>query len=228
MNRVIFFIFLLSYNLSFSQFAIITDKDGYVNVRDSNKKTNNIIDKLDTGTIVYFFESEENWINIDYKKNGAELNGYVYKDRIKVLTNFKNIPLKSIEKEKAKFESDNIKVHISTDNFIKSKHKLTYLKNDQNVLIEIDNEKIFGTDGNIPKKKYKSIEIEINNRKVRLPNSALKNLFEPNFENVKINYDSQTDTLYIQSMNGDGAGGYDVLWVIQNKEYKKRYEAYGF
>ena len=64
--------------------------DGFVNVRSSAEKGNNISDKLESGFIVYYFESEENWVNIDYKKNGKELNGYIYKDRIKYITDFTN------------------------------------------------------------------------------------------------------------------------------------------
>lgn len=228
MNKIILLFFLVSFNFGFSQYGIIIDKDGYVNVRNSNDKTNNIIDRLDSGTIVYYFESEANWVNIDYTKNGKELNGYIYKDRIQLLTDFKNIPLKSLENQKAKFENEKIKVFITTDNFIKSKHKLIYLKNEQNVLTKIDDQKILGTDGNIPKKEYKSIDVEIDNLNVQLPDIALKNLFEPNVENVKINYDHKTDILYIQSMNGDGAGGYVVLWIVEKKKFKKRYETHGF
>lgn len=218
----------MSFNFCFSQYGIITDKDGYANVRNSNEKTNNIIDKLDNGTIVYYFESEENWINIDYTKKGKELNGYIYKDRIKLLTDLKDIPFKSFENQTAKFESEKTKVLITTGNFIKSNHKLTCLKNDPNVLTKINGQKILGTDGRIPEKEYKSIEIEIDNIKIQLPEIALKNLFEPNIENAKINYDYKTDTLYIQSMNGDGAGGYVVLWIVEKKKFKERHETYGF
>ena len=35
--------------------------------------------------------------------------------------------------------------------------------------MKIDNSQIFGTDGNIPKREYKSIQIEINNIKIELP-----------------------------------------------------------
>jgi hypothetical protein len=94
--------------------------------------------------------------------------------------------------------------------------------------VKIDNSQIFGTDGNIPKREYKSIQIEINNIKIELPNEALKNLYEPSLSNSKANYDEKNDVLYVFSSNSDGAGGYEIIWIIEKKEYKYRIEAYGF
>ena len=87
---------------------------------------------------------------------------------------------------------------------------------------------IFGTDGNIPKREYKSIQIEINNVKIELPNIALKNLYEPSLYNSKASYDEKKDILYILLSNSDGAGSYEIIWIIEKKKYKNRIEAYGF
>lgn len=202
--------------------------DGFVNVRRSAEKGNNVTDKLENGFIVYYFEIEGNWINIDYKKNGKELNGYIYKDKIKYITDFQKIPLKSELDGKVMLENENLKIEISETKFIKEKHKLKFLKNDKSILMEIDNLHFFGTDGNIPKREYKSIQIEINNIKIELPNEALKNLYEPSLYNTKANYDEKNDILYIFSSNSDGAGSYEIIWVIEKMKYKYRIEAYGF
>ena len=202
--------------------------DGSANIRSSAEKGNNISDKLENGFIVYCFEPEGNWVNIDYKKNGKELNGYIYRDRIKYITDFTNIPLKSNISGKVKLENENVKIEISETKFIKEKHKLKFYKNKKTQLDKIDNLQIFGTDGNIPKREYKSIQIEINNVKIGLPNIALKNLYEPSLYNSKANYDEKNDVLYILSSNSDGAGSYEIIWIIEKKKYKNRIEAYGF
>ena len=90
MKGIIYFFLIFNFNFCFSQFGIINDLDGFVNVRSSAEKGNNISDKLENGFIVYYFEPKGNWVNIDYKKNGKELNGYIYKDRIKYITDFTN------------------------------------------------------------------------------------------------------------------------------------------
>jgi len=228
MKRIIYFFLIFNFNFCFSQFGIINDLDGFVNVRSSAEKGNNISDKLENGFIVYYFEPEGNWVNIDYKKNGKDLNGYIYKDRIKYITDFTNIPLKSNLNGKVKLENGNVKIEISETKFIKEKHKLKFYKNEKTQLDKIDNLQIFGTDGNIPKREYKSIQIEINNVKIELPNIALKNLYEPSLYNSKASYDEKNDILYILSSNSDGAGSYEIIWIIEKKKYKNRIEAYGF
>lgn len=143
---------MLSLNLCFSQFAIISDPDGYVNVRSSAKITNNVSDKLNNGFIIYYFEPQGNWANIDYKKGGKELNGYIYKGKIKYITDLKEIPLNISQDEKVILNNGSIKIEISETKFLKEKHKLQFLK-DQNFLKKIDNLDFLGTDGEIPKKR---------------------------------------------------------------------------
>ncbi|BDU26908.1 hypothetical protein [Flavobacterium sp. GSB-24] len=202
--------------------------DGFVNVRSSAEKGNNISDKLENGFIVYYFEPKGNWVNIDYKKDGKQLNGYIYKDRIKYINDFTNIPLNANPNVKAELENEKVKIEISETEFSREKHNLKFLKNDKSILLKIDNLQIFGNDGGIPKKEYKSIKIEIDNVKIELPNIALKNLYEPSLYNSKANYDDLNDVLHITSSNSDGAGGYDIIWIIEKKKYKYRFEAYGF
>ncbi|MEZ0128642.1 hypothetical protein AB9T88_02085 [Flavobacterium sp. LBUM151] len=228
MRRIQLLAFLLVFNLCFSQFAIINDVDGYVNVRSSAKTTNNITDKLDNGFIVYYFEPKGNWANIDYKKNTKELNGYIYKNKIKFITDFKEIPLKANQIEKVILDDGLIKIEISETKFLKDKHKLFFFKGNSDQLHKIDDSIFLGTDGDIPKREYKSLEVEINNVKVQIPNDALKNLYNPTLYNSKANYDQINDILYIHSTNSDGAGGYEIIWVIEKKKYKARIEAYGF
>ena len=228
MKRIFYFFLLLSFNNCFSQFGIINDVDGFVNIRNSVEKRFNIKDTLKNGFVVYNYGPEGNWINIDYKKNGEQLNGYIYKDRIKYVSDYTEIPLKTVLDGKAILENGTVKVEITEDKFVEKSHKLEFLKDYKNILVKIDNSQIFGTDGNIPKNEYKSIKIEINNLIIELPKAALHNLYEPNLYNSKVYYDQKNDILYISSLNGDGAGGYDTIWIIEKKHYKCRFEAYAF
>ena len=92
----------------------------------------------------------------------------------------------------------------------------------------INGKQYWGTDGEMPKSEYKSIIIDFGRRKIILPKVALDNLFEPNLTNTEVNYDQINDVSYIQSMNSDGAGGYQVIWKIDKGIYKNRFIAYGF
>ncbi|MEA9414698.1 SH3 domain-containing protein [Flavobacterium sp. PL02] len=228
MKKITSILLLLAFNICFSQFGIINDPDGYVNVRNSAGKSNKIIDKLDNGAIVYNYEPDGNWVNIDYKKGKENLNGYVYKDRIIDLTNFTKIPVRENKNGVIKLENNNVKVAITEIAFSPKNHKLKYNSESPTLLETIDDQVIFGTDGNIPKRKYKSIEIEVDKILINVPENALKNAFEPNLEQTMVNYDSVNDILYIQSSNSDGAGSYVILWVIEKKKFKTRAEARPF
>lgn len=218
---------LISY-FSFGQFAIIQDKDGYCNVRSSSEKGNNIIDKLNNGHLVYVLENNGKWANIDYTKNKKELNGQVYDDRLILISSYPNVPLLATDKLKTVLQKDSLKIILTQQGFDKTKHKFTYNKEYKDQIQLIDNKKYWGTDGERPKTEYKSIEVYIGKTKVILPETALQNLYEISLYNTQVNYDKTNDIIYIQSMNSDGAGSYEVIWKIEKGVYKERYIAYGF
>ncbi len=211
-----------------AQFAVISDSDGYVNIRSTAQKGKNISDKLNNGFVVYCFSPENNWMQIDYSKNNKDRNGYLHKDRIKYLASFSKIPSTKATPTTVTFQKDSLKISIESEKFDPSTSKLTFLKNDKSILIEINSKQFFGTDGNIPQKTYKSITVEIGSKTVQLPKISFDDLFEPSLYKTQINYNEKEDVLYISSSNGDGAGGYEVVWVIEKGKYKERKIAYHF
>jgi hypothetical protein len=215
-------------NIVFAQFAIIADKDGVCNIRNSGEIGNNIIDKLKNGHFVYCFESKGNWVTIDYTKDNKELGGQVYEDRLKYISEFPGIPVVANTKNKIVLGKDSIKISITTVVFDGRKYKLSFHKEYKDQLEFVNGKRYWGTDGEIPTRKYQSIEILIRNKKVLLPAIALDNLFEPSLSTTLVNYDAFNDILYIQSANSDGAGAYEVIWKVEKGIYKDRYVAYGF
>ena len=74
---------LLISDIVFAQeeaFAVINDKDGYVNVRKEKSVHSKVLKKLDNNTLIFVFEydkaQEGNWIYADNE-------GYIYNDRVK-------------------------------------------------------------------------------------------------------------------------------------------------
>jgi len=227
MRTCFFLLLLLLSNTTFSQFAIIKDNDGYVNVRTEASKGNNISDQLKNGFVVFCFEPEKNWINIDYSKNNKDLSGYLYKDRIKYLSEFAKIPLVKETKTKVIFQKDDLTISIESKNFESNTAKLTFSK-DKSFLDKINGRQFWGTDGGIPKTAFKTITVVIGTKAIELPKNAFEDLFEPSLFNTKINYDQSSSTLYISSTNSDGAGSYELVWIIEKGQYKERKIAYGF
>ena len=202
-------------------FAVINDKDGYVNVRKEKSVHSKVLKKLDNNTLIFVFEydkaQEGNWIYADNE-------GYIYNDRVKWIHNFPQIARGIAKGNTIVFEGKEIQVILSTEKFDKSKHSFKYHKEYRDVIEKIDGKLFWGTDGNMPKREYKSIEVKIRGKQVPIPKSAYNDLYESSLyiEFNSVHYDKDNDILYIVANNGDGAGSYMVCWQIEKGVYKGR------
>jgi hypothetical protein len=219
---------LLFFSFSFGQFAIVNDKDSLLNVREDGLQSSKVIDKLQNGHLIYCFENKGNWTNVDYTKKGQELNGYVYKDRYKLVSNFPALIISKKTETSVTLKKDTIEVTIIQSSFDKKKHKFKYIKEYPDQLELIDNKKYWGKDGGMPSTQFEKIIIKVGLKIITLPKYALEGLYEPSIYNAEVNYDKTNDTFYIQTMNSDGAGSYEVVWKVEKGAYKDRLVAYGF
>ena len=220
-------LFLLISSYTFAQvnenyfFAVINDKDGYVNVRKEKSVHSRVLKKLDNNTLIFVFVYDKahdgNWIYVDNE-------GYIYNDRVKWIEELPKVA-KGVEKKNAiHFSGKDIQVALSTEKFDKSKHSFKYHKEYRDIIEKIDGKPFFGTDGNMPKEAYKSIEIKIRGKQVSIPQSAYSDLYEPNlYTDLNfVYYDKDSDSYYIVATNSDGAGAYMVCWQIEKGIYKGR------
>ena len=226
MKHLILLFFLIS-NVVFAQvieggaFAVINDKDGYVNVRKEKSVHSKVLKKLDNNTLIFVFEYDKaqdgNWIYADYE-------GYIYNDRVKWIHKFPQIAKGIAKGNTIVFNRKEIQVVLSTEKFDKSKHSFKYHKEYRDVIEKIDGKLFWGTDGNMPKREYKSIEVKIRGKQVSIPQSAYNDLYESYLytEFNSVHYDKDNDILYIVALNGDGAGAYMVCWQIEKGFYKGR------
>ena len=226
MKHLILLFFLIS-NVVFAQvieggaFAVIKDKDGYVNVRKEKSVHSKVLKKLDNNTLIFVLEYDKayygNWIYADNE-------GYIYNDRVKWIHNFPQIAKGIAKGNTIVFEGKEIQVVLSTEKFDKSKHSFKYHKEYRDVIEKIDGKLFWGTDGNMPKREYKSIEVKIRGKQVSIPQSAYNDLYESYLytEFNSVHYDKDNDILYIVANNGDGAGAYMVCWQIEKGVYKGR------
>ena len=202
-------------------FAVINDKDGYVNVRKEKSVHSKVLKKLDNNTLIFVFEydkaQEGNWIYADNE-------GYIYNDRVKWIEKLPKIAKGIARGNTIVFEGKEIQVTLATEKFDKDKHSFKYHKEYRDIIEKIDGKPFWGTDGNIPKKEYKSIEVKIRGKQVSIPKSAYSDLYESYLytELNSVYYDKDNDILYIVADNGDGAGAYMVCWQIEKGVYKGR------
>jgi len=226
MKHLILLFFLIS-NVVFAQvieggaFAVINDKDGYVNVRKEKSVHSKVLKKLDNNTLIFVLEYDKayygNWIYADNE-------GYIYNDRVKWIEKLPKIAKGITKGNTIVFEGKEIQVTLSTEKFDKSKHSFKYHKEYRDIIEKIDGKPFWGTDGNMPKREYKSIEVKIRGKQVSIPQSAYNDLYESYLytEFNSVHYDKDNDILYIVADNGDGAGAYMVCWQIEKGVYKGR------
>jgi len=212
---------------AFSQLAVVVDEDGYVNVRDKDKR---IVDTLSSGEIVYRFGDIDGYVDVDYIKDGEYYWRYIHKSRLFDLSGFDSIPyIKTVDnnrEQKVVLGNDFIEITLVQKDFIPAKNKVT--KDKEGWVRKINGKEFWGTDGGLPAKEYKSVTVNIGQKDIDIPSEAYNDLYNPNLEYSEANYDIKNDILYVHSNNSDGAGGYTVVWVIEKGEYKKRYLYYGF
>jgi len=225
MKHLLILFFLLTTNAfaqgPFGDYAVVKDKDGYVNIRTKENVKSKIVGTLPNNTLVYEFLDEEfnpsNWVHID--------SGYVHKSRLKMISEFPSIG-EGKEKETENsitIAGKGISVTITTQKFDKTKHKITKKKHKYYEELIIDGKRAQGADF-IPENHYKSIVVNINGKNVSIPKSAYDDLYEVWVYpyNNKVYYDKEEDTIYIIAHNGSGANAYEVCWQIVKGEYKTR------
>ena len=213
----------------FGDYAVVKDKDGYVNIRAKESVKSKIVGTLPNNTLVYgLFDTTQdetgeeiffNWIAVD--------KGYVHKSRLKMIGEFPSIG-KGKEKETENsitIAGKGISVTLTRQPFDKTKHKITKKKHKYYEELIIDGKSAQGTDTSfIPEDHYKSIIVTINGKNVSIPKSAYDDLYEVAMytDNNAVYYDKEEDTIYIIAHNGSGAFSYEVCWQIVKGEYKTR------
>ena len=217
-------LFLLISDIVFAQeeaFAVINDKDGYVNVRKGKSAQSKVLKRLNNKTIVFVYNYDKatdgNWIYTDEE-------GYIYNDRVKWIHKFPIIAKGIAKGNTIVFEGKEIQVVLTSGKFDKSKHSFEYFKDSPTGIEVIDDELPYGTDGKMPITEYRSIEVNIHGKRVSLPKDAYSDLYEPTFltDHNSVYYDKESDILYIVANNNYAERPYKVCWQIEKGVYKGR------
>lgn len=208
-------------NDPFWEFAVVKDKDGYCNVRRSGEVTGNVTDKLYNGDLVLVAEKQGNWMLVGYRKNNEERFGFIYYDRLQLVSSYKNIPATAKNEHTVTFGNSAATLTVATEAFNKSKYRITSSPDSQWVK-RINGKKFWGTDGFMPTRAYTSIVLTINKKKISLPKAAFDDLFQPSLTHIFLHYDEAGDIYYLHAMNSDGVASYTVVWKIEKGVYKRR------
>ena len=227
MKHLLILLFLLTTNAfaqgPFGDYAVVKDKDGYVNIRAKENVKSKIVGTLPNNTLIYTFFGDDNpnpsnWV---YEKNG-----YIHKSRLKKINEFPSIGKEEETENSITITDKDISVTLTQQKFDKTKHKITKKKHKEYSEYIIDGKRAQGLDGGLflPENHYKSITVTINGKNVPIPKGAYDDLYEVWVHpyNNMVYYDKEDDVLYIFVRCGDGAFSYEVCWQIVKGEYKTR------
>lgn len=230
---------LLSFTYSHAQyigaFAIIKDKDGFVNVRDGNNAKSKIIGKISENQIFEDLDAIQNekneWVYITYgiskqkkglaNKTEDQAYGYIHKSRILYLSNMPKLRIKITSENNAEFKNEDLTVIIKTGKFIPKDHQI---KKQDGYISKIDDQYPWGIDGIKPENliEIKSINVTYKKESYNIPINNLTGMYSPSFKNTQISVGSDK-TIFISMSNGDGAGAYNVVWTIKDNTVKDQF-----
>ncbi|MBD0403031.1 hypothetical protein [Flammeovirga sp. EKP202] len=216
-SLLILFISLILYtNNVIGQIAMIQDKDGYTNVRSKPQSDSDVIYKLYEDEIFWFgeeyYDESKTWVPVYITFNKFSIGsmmhnyfkGYIHKSR-----------LNPLEENLTKDSNVNLEYEIVPFNtekrFIRS--------NENGVVYQIDGLNFFGTDGELPKTEVKSVKVEIDGKRIVIPEILYQDLYNCN---NRINIFKKEDLCFFENTNSDGAGGYQIIWVFKSGKLIQR------
>ncbi|MDR3011041.1 MAG: SH3 domain-containing protein [Sphingobacterium sp.] len=213
-------------------FAIIQDKDGYVNVRQNPSIKSPIIGKIYNNQVFedlsQFGSNSNNWIYISYGNNYdkktqkfEEKSGYLYIDRILFLQKLPQLKRKIIDKNNVEFFDNEVHLKLNFGTFDVKSHRIT--KDNNDIVINIDNETPWGIDGILPENltEIKSIKLIYKNKEFLFPRKSLLGLFQPNIDNMYVSMNN--DTFFIVMSNSDAGGAYNIVWTVYKETIINRF-----
>lgn len=233
--KILLLIFLFFFQVSKAQLCIITDKDGYTNVREKSNQYSKIISKVtdyQAFAIDSYVQDEENksqdWIavkfpiNIDKKSSflkfeGGEKTGYIHKSRLVELETLPKFEKTELNLNKVIHHHKDTEILIETKSFNKSHHKIT--QSDKGFYL-IDGEKAvsyYGGDST----EIANIIIKTKNKSYKLPNDSFKNLMMTDAKNALVHIGNKGE-LYIVFYAGDGADSYNIIFCIKENRLFSR------
>lgn len=208
---------VLTIQISFGQIATIQDPDGWTNVRKSPDGKAEIIQRVYENEVFWYdyeqTDQEQEWISIYLPKNDYSLEksapnyivGFIHKSRILPLEKLQGYSGNdfTFEYKLSKFDSINRIID----------------KQDGKWITAIDGRPIWGTDGNFPKTQVDDIKVIIDGQEIEIHEVFYSDIYECD---NRISIYKNGDTYFAHQWNSDGAGAYEIVWVLDKNGLKQR------
>ena len=203
--------------VTIGQVATIQDPDGWTNVREKPDNESDIIHKVYENEVFWYdYEStdrEQDWISIYILKNDFSLEksepnfivGFIHKSRL--------LPLKELKP----YTEENFSFKYATSEF-KLRNRIVD-KHEGKWISKFDGRPIWGVDGGYPRMQIDAIDVSIDGIKIQIHKVFYSDIFE--CDNTFTIYKNK-DTYFVHQWNSDGAGAYEIVWVLDKTGLKQR------
>ena len=113
------------------------------------------------------------------------------------------------------------KVVFRTRSFDSAKNKVGY---DDKIGNTVNGRRAYGAES-IPKAEIASLKVFFDGREVQVPRHLYSDCYDPNFGNeyIKLSFSRDFSKLFVSMSGSDGAGGYEVVWVIRRNGRASRF-----
>lgn len=201
-----------------ADFAVIQDKDGFVNVRKEPDASATIAYKITNEPFYVLHKSKNGFYEILSKNhNGLDESYFIHKSRVQFVKSFSKLTSSyNSTGDSTELKGFGYLINLSSKPFSKENHNMSFEKNDNFSLAALDGfTKFWGSDGAVPYMEYKVFDIKYLGQSISITNKIKGDLFNPTIKNSKAYFDKLTKKLYLILENGDGAGVYHVVFVIK-------------
>ncbi|TGE25557.1 hypothetical protein E5K00_10325 [Hymenobacter aquaticus] len=201
--------------------AIIRDLDGYTNVRATPTRQGQILLRLRENQVFFFdpeeYEQHQEWITVwvapdrfntqpvgDAADASYHTQGYVHRSRLQTLL---SLPA---------YRGPEFRIRYELVPFRAAAHTVDRSQG----WVEIkDVPYAWGVDGHMPRTEIRAVRATVQGQAVPVPRRLLAGLFEaPQPTDVF----RRGNTFFVVQQNGDGAGGYTLVWVFTKAGLQQR------
>ena len=118
------------------------------------------------------------------------------------------------------------RISFANASYLKKHNIQTNPLRDVSIVTSIDDRREwFGTDGEIPRVEIVSMGVAFGTKKFLVPRKLYADCFNPTFHknNFIAKLNDATDTLFVFMAGSDGAGAYQIMWVLRNDGRHSRF-----
>lgn len=199
---------------------VVEDPDGHTNLRSGSSLKAKIVGQVTSGSVVAVEqEPKDGWVRL-LVQDSEEKPRFIHGSRLRPVKAWRQTAIADAKDRRIGLLNDaGFEVRVLAVPFVAADHRITRNKEGGQ---RVDGEWPWGRDGRLPSFSL-SLTVTHKGEPVAIPKAAVQNLYEPNMDSLTLlRPDDTAGPVLVLMLNGDGAGGYCVVWAFQGGTYRGR------